>query len=229
MVAILDASTTGHLGLLVDEHTAALWTLGERDGVACSDDAGVVDDLVAEGVGPAITSSGAWAQTIARDFTAGGLIGADLAATPTSAITRDLTIQAIVTLPTAGARATIVARGLGANSVERVSYALELEDASTSTLRLRLCWEDSAGTEAIDAGATFTRPAAGAVVLLTATRRWEASDRVVCRYYIGDELIGETASADGAIAGDTGGHITIGCRRLPTISPINLVSELGIR
>ena len=214
MVAILDASTTGHLGLLVDEHTAALWTLGERDGVACSDDAGVVDDLVAEGVGPAITSSGAWAQTIARDFTAGGLIGADLAATPTSAITRDLTIQAIVTLPAAGARATIVARGLGGSSTERVSYALELEEASGATLRLRLCWEDSAGVEAIDGGATFANPGGSAVLLITVTRRWEASDRVVCRYYIGDELLGESVSTDGAIGGDTAGHLSIGTRRV---------------
>ena len=219
MVAVLDTAYPGNIGLLVDEQTAALWTFAEVAGVPCSDGAGVVDDLAddPDGAGPTITSSGAWAQSIARDFTAGGLVGADLAPVvgATTALTRDLTIQVVLSIPSNGTdRATIVARGLGGSAAERVPFALELEDAAGATRRVRLCWEDSAGVEAIDAGATFAHPGDAAVVLLTATRRWEASDRVVCRYYLGEELIGESVSADGEIGGDTTGHISIGCRRV---------------
>lgn len=214
MVARLDqaAPLVGNIGLLVDAETAALWTLAEIEGVACSDGAGVVDDLVADGTGPTITESGAWAQSIARNFTAGALLGVDLASSPTTAITRDVTIQAITSLPQDGTtRPTLFCRGKG-GAGDPVAFGLELSIATGSSLTVRMFWQESDGTERIDGGATFANPGGAAVVLLTATRRWEASDRVVCRYYIGEELLGESVTAFGAIGGDTAGELAIGAR-----------------
>lgn len=214
MVARLDqaAPLVGNIGLLVDAETAALWTLAEIEGVACSDGAGVVDDLVAEGVGPTITESGAWAQSIARNFTAGALLGLDLASSPTTAITRDVTIQAITCIPQDGTtRPTLIVRGLG-GAGDPIAFGLELSIATGATLTLRMFWQESDGTEHVDGGATFANPGAAAVLLITATRRWEATDRVVCRYYIGEELLGESVSADGEIGGDTAGQLAIGAR-----------------
>lgn len=223
MVARLDqaAPLVGNIGLLVDDDTVALWTFAEVAGVACSDQVGTVDDLAADGVDlPSIVPDGAWAQSIARNFTDGGFVAGDrTGAELTSAITRDLTIQAILSIPLDGTpRATIVARGLGGSSAERVAFALEVHPiggGGTDTHTIRLCWEDSAGVETIDTGADFVAPPTGVEVLLvTATRRWEASDRVVCRYYIGGDLVGESTSTGGAIAGDTTGHLSIGCRKV---------------
>jgi hypothetical protein len=50
-------------------------------------------------------------------------------------------------------------------------------------------------------------------VLLTATRRWESTTRVVCRYYVADHLLGEVVSTDGDIGGGTTGHTSIGARK----------------
>ncbi len=49
--------------------------------------------------------------------------------------------------------------------------------------------------------------------MITATRRWERTDRVVVRYYVGETMIGELVSEDGDISGGTTGTTSIGARK----------------
>ncbi len=135
---------------------------------------------------------------------------------------RDVTIQAILSLVEAGfdPAGTLMCRGIADGSAaERYSYGLELgrsffEEAEfAGEMLVRFFWMDNAGTLKMQPAAVFKTPGDLKLFLLTATRRWERGDRVVCRYYVNDELIGEFESTDGDIGGGTTGQTTVGIRK----------------
>lgn len=187
----------------------------EPIGVQLSDGIGNAGDL-RTGAGlsdPDIVD--AWSGS-GRRFTGSGLVShADRSALGTLA-QRDCTLQAIVAIHDfALLPQTIVARGTNDGPIgDLVCYGLELvAGASPSRLGVRWFWQDSAGVYRHQTAGEFDAPEAGEFILITATRRWETSTRVVLRYYVADELIAEVVSSDGDIAGGTSGLLTIGARR----------------
>lgn len=193
--------------------------LNEPDGIAPSDDAGNLDDLRTE---PGIT-----APTSVATFTGNGrrflrassqaLLAPDLDGGDTLA-TKDVTIQALISLTLTGASGphTVIARGLNDGSIsERYAYGLELEEqaANPGQVEIRLFWQDSAGTIRTAPPGVYTHPGDGKEILITATRRWETTSKVVVRYYVNDDLIGELETTYGDISGGTTGRTTFGARK----------------
>jgi len=133
-------------------------------------------------------------------------------------LTRDMSIQVAMSWDAAaqdaaGTPGTIVSRGLGGSSAERVCYGLRFDvvDAATYTGLIRWYWQDVAGVEKLQDGAEVAMPP-GQYTLLTATRRWVSPTEVELHYYVGDQLIGSVTSADGSIGGGTTGTLQLGCR-----------------
>lgn len=194
--------------------TKLLLHLSEPDGVAPSDAIGNLADLVAE-VGlaePAVVPT--WTGR-GRAFTAStGLVAAD-APTGDTVLLRDVTIQTIIAPTASAGLRTVIARGLGGSLSERVSYGLRFgESAVAGLLEVQLFHETPAGVEhALPAG-VFQHAGDGKYILLTATRRWESSTRVVGRYYVGDEMIAEVESEHGEIGGATTGTTSLGVQRV---------------
>jgi hypothetical protein len=132
-------------------------------------------------------------------------------------LTRDATIEALVTIADVlgaarGFPRCLYARGLGgAGAEEYVSLGLELELVADPPghLELRMFWMDPDGNLKTQVGGVFVPPPTG-YLYIAATRRWDASDSVACRYFVNAQQIAEVISADGAIAGDTTATTTIG-------------------
>ncbi len=155
-----------------------------------------------------------------RQFTSAdedGLAAVDVD-TGSTLLTRDASIQAIASWDIEAADAygspqTLYARGKGTASAEYVGAGLELRvvNAALRIGELRWIWHDLSGVLKTQTGGHFQVPADG-FLLLTATRRWVSSTRVVLRYYLGDELLAEVESVDGEIGGGTTGTTSIGTR-----------------
>lgn len=199
--------------------TIILLNLDEPTGVQPSDATGNLDGLGAD----PLTTAPALVQTWSgrgRAFTQAGstaLITNDVSVAGT-VILRDLSIQAILSLTLAGAAGaqTLICRGVHDGTPgEAVCWGIELQEQATHPgyVEVRWFWEDSTGTRKVEPPGVFKSPGDGQFFLLTATRRWEATGRVVLRYYVGDQLLGELVSADGDIAGGTTGHTTLGGRK----------------
>ena len=146
-----------------------------------------------------------------------GLVAVDLSSNGTL-LQRDVTIQVLISLTLSGASGpqTIIARGNNDGTAsERYAYGLELQEQSgfPGFVEVRWSWQDSSGTIKAQAPGVFRSPGDGVEFMLTATRRWESTSRVVVRYYVNDQLIAELVSADGDISGGTTGHTTIGAQK----------------
>ncbi len=146
-----------------------------------------------------------------------GLVAPDLSSNGTL-LQRDVTIQALISLTLAGASGaqTIIARGTNDGTAsERYAYGLEVQESTVLAgyVEVRWFWQDSSGTIKTQAPGVFQSPGDGVEFMLTATRRWESTSRVVVRYYVGDVLIAELVSGDGDISGGTTGHTSIGARK----------------
>lgn len=199
--------------------TILLLHLDEPNGVQPADSTGNVDNLGADPLTTAPASVVTWAGR-GRAFTQAGstaLITDDISEAGT-VILRDLSIQAILSLTLAGAAGaqTIICRGVHDGTPgEAVCWGLELQEqaAHAGYVEVRWFWEDSTGARKVEPPGVFQSPGDGKFFLLTATRRWEATGRVVVRYYVGDQLLGELVSANGDIAGGTTGHTTLGGRK----------------
>lgn len=191
----------------------------ESGKVQPSDSLGNLGDLGIETGIVAPTRVSAWAG-FGRQFLQGstsGLVAPDLS-TKGTLLQRDVTIQALITLTLSGASGaqTIVARGNNDGTAsERYAYGLEVQEQAgfAGFVEVRWFWQDSAGTIKTQAPGVFKSPGDGVEFMLTATRRWESTSRVVLRYYVNDDLIGELVSVDGDISGGTTGHTTIGARK----------------
>lgn len=199
--------------------TVLLWHFDEPDGVHPSDAAGNLDDLRTEPSIAPPTSVETW-EGRGRAFSRASsqaLMAADITGRDTL-LQRDVTIQALIALTLTGAAGphTVIARGLNDGSTsERYAFGLELEEqaANPGMVEVRLFWQDSAGNVVTAPPGVFEHPGDGKETLLTATRRWERTDRVVVRYYVADELIAELETDDGDISGGTTGYMSIGARK----------------
>ncbi|MDQ3295064.1 MAG: YmfQ family protein [Myxococcota bacterium] len=191
----------------------------EPAGLMPSDAAGNLDDLGVEAGIIAPTSVEAWTGAGRRFVHATGhaMIAADLAGQDTL-LQRDLTIRALLSVTLAGAAdpQTIIARGNGDGSAsEHYAFGLELEQSAVdaANLEVRLFHADSTGVVRTMPPGVFQHAGDGKEILLTATRRWESSSKVVVRYYVNEHLIAELVSANGDISGGTTGRTTIGARK----------------
>lgn len=135
-----------------------------------------------------------------------------------SLLTRDMSIQAILTWSTAnqaayGTEGHLIRRGRGAfaGASEYVCYCLQFETVAlpAGQGRLRWRWDDLGGAARTSTGVVFTPPL-NAYTMITATRRWVSPTEVVLRYYVGDQLLGEETSVFGAIGGATVGAFGVG-------------------
>lgn len=129
-------------------------------------------------------------------------------------LTRDMSIQVVISgngTSSPSPVGTVVSRGLGNSTAERLSYALEITNVAFPILSVRWLWQDVGGTLKTQTGAQFVMPPSG-FTMLTATRRWISPTSVLLRYYIGDTLIGEVASVDGSIGGGTTGTFCVATR-----------------
>lgn len=205
---LTDASH-GNIGLIGP--ATILLHLDEPNGVRPSDAMGNLASLAVSGEAPVLAAA---FTGRGRDFTAGqGLQAADLAGRDTLNV-RDVTVQAIIAVRPGDIAdsGTIIARGLDGSAAEYVSYGLEVVPDGNE-IGVRWIWQDSTGTLRLAPLGTYEHPGDDHFVLLTATRRWESTARVVVRYYLGEVLLGEYVSTHGDIAGGTTGTTTIGRRR----------------
>jgi hypothetical protein len=187
--------------------------------ISPSDELGNLGDLSIEAGLVAPTRVSAWTgfgrRFIQAQTTA--LIAADVS-TRGTLLQRDVTIQALLSITLAGASGpqTVIARGTNDGTIsERYAYGLELQEQAgfPGFVEVRWFWQDGSGAIRTQPPGVFQSPGDGAEFLLTATRRWESTSRVVVRYYLGDQLIAELVSADGDLSGGTTGHTTIGARK----------------
>jgi hypothetical protein len=220
-------SVRGNLGLLPgDPRDVALYLpFHEPAGVLPSDASGNLGDLGAvidgakpgDGIFAVAAAAEGWASR-GRKFSPGGrtiLVGKDAPGRSTL-LTRDVSVQAIVTVSAVGSSMPIVTRGLGfpSDASEHCAFGLELGTSGiSSAVGVRWHWQAPDGAVRTQTDAPFDVPL-GEPVLLTATRRWERSDRVVLRYYVDETLLAEVVSADGEIGGGTTGQTAVGGRRL---------------
>lgn len=182
------------------------------------DDAGNLAELVQTGAAmPEIVDAvvGRGRRFVSAD--ADGLFAVDVAGGSTL-VTRNCSIQTIMSwdidaAAAYGAAQTIYARGKGTAAAEYVGAGLELRvvNAALRIGELRWIWHTVAGVLKTQVGGHFQVPPDG-YLMLTATRRWVSSGRVVLRHYLGDALLSEIESVDGDIGGGTTGTTQIGTR-----------------
>lgn len=191
-----------------------------QDSLGVCDDFDVLDDTampeVVDGVtGRAREFDGSTTGIAARDRDSGATL-----------LTRDMSIQVILSWDAvaqlaAGTPGTIINRGTGASVAEYVSGCLQLDvvDAAAFVASVRWFWQDVAGVDRLQAGASVViRP--NEFTMLTATRRWVSPTEVVLRYYVGALRIGEVTSTNGSIGGGTTGAMQIGYRTV-SAAPAN--------
>lgn len=217
-MASFTLSPPGAIGLPAEDAVVLLRFDEETTATHPKDAGGVLNDLWIDAtLSPPPVVDGTTGR--ARSFSptgATGLIAVDTTS-GSSLLTRDMTIQVILSLDvvgqnTAGTTGTIVARGRGTSSAEYLAYALEVQvvDVTTSLCSVRWLWQDISGNLKTQTGAQFTL--AKDFTILTACRRWVSPTSVVLSYYAGDILIGRVASADGSIGGGTTGAFQVGAR-----------------
>jgi hypothetical protein len=166
-----------------------------------------LDDLVG-----AVPSAASWAGDAGggRDFDAvNDLSATDLPGRDTLT-TRDATIQAIIAVRDTILSGEIIRRGISGSAAERCAFGLSVTNGPSNTMQLGWFWETEAGLSKPQAPGVYEHPGDAEFILVTATRRWESSSRVVIRYYVGDEMIAELLSVDGDIGGATTGTTAVG-------------------
>jgi hypothetical protein len=215
--ALTDSGAGANHGLLRGPRTRVFLPFTEPAGVDPSDLAGSLDDLrldtglAAPGRAADPTWTGRGLTFTAADLQ--GLVAADLS-DGDSLLQRDATIQVLLVFDATNATgpATIICRGLGSSLAEYYGWGLEIEE-SAGVVEIRWLWQTTAGTVATVGAGTYQHPGDAAELLITATRRWVSTTEVVCRYYVGAQLVAEVTSTDGSISGGTTGHTSVGARK----------------
>lgn len=205
----------GGIGLPADDALVLLRLHGFDDAIAPQDSAGSLGDLLPPTgtlapvvVDAALGKGRQFASSFPNALAAQDLVpGASLA-------TRDCSIQVVLSwnmLAQDDHPGTILVRGRGDSSSERICYGLQLEvvDAPSFTGKVSWFWQTAAGAPVAPTGANFTL-ASSSFTMLTATRRWVSPSEVVLRYYIGDVLLGEVDGVSGDIGGATTGSLVLG-------------------
>jgi hypothetical protein len=186
-------ATHGNIGLQGPSLVMLRFT--EPDGVRPSDSAGNLDDLA--GDDPPV-SADAWTGR-GRSFDGTNEISAEDLPGRDTLSTRDVSLQAILSVADSGTDpAPIYQRG----TVGAVSFGVRVAGGD-DVITIETYW-DTGGL------ATATFPLTDEFILLTVTRRWESTTRVVVRVYVGEEMIAEHVDTDGGIAGSTTAATFIG-------------------
>ncbi|HEX6022566.1 MAG TPA: hypothetical protein VFZ00_11265 [Solirubrobacter sp.] len=211
----------GAIGLVFDDARVMLKLHDPDVAVPPKDQAGALDDLLPPSGAAAPSVTGA-AMGQGRAFWPSLVtcLGAKDLAGGSSLVTRDCTVMAIlqwdvVGQTLAGVPGTLVCRGDGVTSAaEFVAYQLSLTvvDSAARIGSIAWSWQDIAGLAHPQTGVQFACPTG--FTLLTATRRWDSPTSVTCRYYIGDQLLGEVTSSDGSIGGGVTGTFFLGAQSL---------------
>jgi hypothetical protein len=198
--------------------TVLLLHFDEPEGVSPADALGNLDDLGTEPgiVAPDVVQT--WSG-IGRRFAqanTNALIARDSSDLGTM-LPRDASIQALIsfTLDGASGPQTIIARGVNDGSIpERYAFGLEVQEqaGNPSHLEVRWFWSDASGAIVTAPPGVFFHAGDGREIMLTATRRWEASGRIVVRYYIDSRMIAEL-DITSTISGGVTGTMTIGARK----------------
>lgn len=214
---VLSDPVVGNIGLLPDDGLVLLH-FTEPDGTFPADAMGNLQNLAPDTGTNAPSSVDAWSGPGRRFVAASSnaLLTSDESGKDTVLI-REVTVQAIISLTLVNTTAqTIIQRGIhDGTSGEAICYGLAVkqEAGNPGYIDVFWYWEDSAGTIHTQSVGTYLHPGDGQFVLLTATRRWESSSSVVCRYYVADHLLAEITSTDGDIAGATTGHTAVGAKK----------------
>src|ERR1051326_2043720 len=198
--------------------TIVLLHFDEPAGIHPADELGNLNDLGTEPgiVEPDVVQTWSGIGRRFQQSATNGLIAADKSANGTI-LPRDASIQALISFTLTGAVGpqTIIARGVNDGSVpERYAYGLEVEEQADNPgyLEVRWFWSDDSGAIITAPPGVFRHPGDGKEIMLTATRRWEASGIVVVRYYIDSRIIAELSIAS-TISGGVTGTTTIGARK----------------
>lgn len=182
------------------------------DALGNLDDFGVEPGIVAPtvvdtwcGVGRRFVQSSTNAL-FARDKSANGTM-----------LPRDASIRALVSFTLTGAAGpqTIIARGVNDGGIpERYAYGLEVEEQAGNPgyLEVRWFWSDASGTVVTAPPGVFRHAGDGKEIKLTATRRMEATGRIVVRYYVDSRMIAELETTS-TISGGVTGTTTVGARK----------------
>jgi hypothetical protein len=185
----------------------------EANGVQPTDTAGNAGDLATIGSEPASTDAFSGSG---RTFAGSSayLSHGDISEVGTLC-DRDLTVQVILSLAAVpvAAQAIYVRGTANGPAGDMVCAGLELVPGITAPVGVRLFWQDLAGAFHYQPQVDFDAPL-DQFFMLTATRTWRDSTAVDCSYYIADELIGATTTADGSIGGGTTALITVGAQRI---------------
>lgn len=207
----------GAIGL-VDGDPVVLLRLHDADAsIHPKDEAGVLNDMAppAGAVMPQVVPAAMGQGRLIWPSPASALAAKDLAS-GSSLLTRDVTIMAIVSWDIAGqvlatTTGTLVCRGDSSGPSEYVAYELRFSviDAPSRTGSLAMSWQDISGVVHTQTAVQFVCPIG--FTMITATRRWVSPSSVVCRYYIGDVLLGEVSSSNGSIGGGVSGTFFLGC------------------
>lgn len=205
----------GNIGLIGD--SIVLLHLNEPAGVFPADASGNLNNLGSDTGTTMPTPIACWADDGRRfgQSTPDALYSTDATDGDTLEL-RDVSVQCILAPTFAGASGaqTIIQRGdHDGTAGEPIAYGLEILEPASGQIEFRWFWEDSAGTIHTQAGGVYVHPGDGEFVLLTATRRWNSTTSVTCRYYAADQLLGEITSTNGDIAGGTTGHMMVGGRK----------------
>jgi hypothetical protein len=199
--------------------TVMRFPFNEPEGVLPSDATGNLNDLRAEAGITAPTRVSMWTGfgRRFRQADTNALFAGDASELGTMLL-RNVTVRALLSLTLTGAAGPQVILSRGTNDgalADRYCYGLELEEQAGNPgfVEVRMFWHDSTGALKKQPAGVFKHAGDGEEFKLTATRRWEATDRVVCRYYIGDDMIAELVTADGDIAGGTTGKTSIGAKK----------------
>jgi hypothetical protein len=173
--------------------------LAEPDGVRPSDSAGNLDDLAGD---DPPTSADAWTGR-GRSFDGGQSISAaDLAERDTLS-TRDVSLQSIVSVRDSGGDPGVIyQRGFPLDP--GISFGVRLSSVA-GIVTVDAYWDDG-GLQS----ATFPHRGDDEFILLTVTRRWESTSRVVVRFFVGEELIAEGVDTHGDIRGTTVSETYVG-------------------
>ena len=191
----------------------------EPNGVSPADALGNLDDLGGDVgvIAPLSVDAFTGAGRGFRQANPNALIAGDASSLGTM-LPRDASIQALITIALTGAAGpqTVIARGIHDGSApERYAYGLQVQEQAGNPgyVEIAWFWEDSAGNVITAPPGVFRHAGDTTEIMLTATRRWEAIDRVVVRYYVDRRCIGELVSTSGDISGGVTGTTTIGGRK----------------
>lgn len=198
--------------------TIVLLHFDEHEDVLPADALGNLNDL---GIEPGIVVPSVeqtWCG-VGRKFaqaTTNALIAGDKSANGTM-LPRNASIQALISLTLTGSAGpqTIISRGVNDGSIpERYAYGLEVGEQAGNPgyLEVRWFWSDASGVIVTAPPGVFQHAGDGKEIMLTATRRWEASGRIVVRYYVDSRMIAEL-DITSTISGGYTGTTTIGGRK----------------